>query len=528
MRATLRWSAASGAALLAAALCAAAAISRPASAGGAEAAPAEAPVGAVPVRAPDLVLEGVLTGADHQSYRSLPFDVPDDAARITIQFEYGGRQDRTTVDLGLLGPDGFRGQDGLRGWSGGNKTVLTVGAHDATPSYQSGPIRPGRWALLLGIPNIRPQARAPYTARIWFSRANAVYGELLPSDPPLRNGPDWYRGDLHMHDAHSDGSCDSQSGRRVPCPLFLTAQAAAARGLDFVAVTDHNTVTQANALRELQPYFDRLLLMPGREITTFSGHANLWGSVAPLDFRVDGARDWNALLRDASALDGVVSINHPVRPSGETCMGCGWTAGEDTDLSRVQAVEVVNGGDADTPYSGIPFWEALLNRGLRLTAVGGSDNHDPKLTRATPGGAPVGAPVTVVRAQALSVPDLLEGLRTGNVFIDVPGSRDRHLELTAVSAGQRAAMGGTLRVGAGTRVEFELRVANAAGGRVEIVGDGRPLNPDIDPDLSSGEQTLRFSVQADRGRHWVRANVRGPDGGLWLIGNPIYLESDPR
>jgi hypothetical protein len=482
---------------------------------------------AAAARAPDLVLQGVLTGADHKSYRTLPFEVPAGTARLTVQFEYA-RQGKTTVDLGLLGPDGFGGQDGLRGWSGGNKTVFTVGANDATPSYQSGPIRPGRWALLLGVPNIRPQARAPYTARIWFSRADAVYGEPLSSDPPPRTGAGWYRGDLHMHDAHSDGSCDSQSGRRVPCPLFLTVQAAAARGLDFVAVTDHNTVTQANGLRELQPYFDRLLLMPGREITTFSGHANLWGSVAPLDFRVTGARDWNALLRDASALGGVVSINHPVRPSGEVCMGCGWTAGDGTDLSRVQAVEVVNGGDADTAYSGIPFWETLLSRGLRLTAVGGSDNHDPTLARVTPGGAPVGTPVTVVWAQALSVPDLLAGLRGGNVFIDVQGSRDRGMELTAVSGGQRAAMGGALRVAGDARVDFELRVANTTGGRVELIMDGRPLAPGTDPDLNGNERTLRFSLRAERGRHWVRANVRGPDGKLWLVGNPIYLEGAPR
>ena len=480
---------------------------------------------AVTTRAPDLVLRGTLTGTDHQSYRSLPFEVPDGTSRITVQFEYGGREDKTTIDLGLLGPDGFRGQDGLRGWSGGNKSVFTVAASDATPSYQSGPIRPGRWALLLGIPNIRQRARAGYTARIWFGRDQTVYGEPLPSDPPLR-GSGWYRGDLHLHDAHSDGSCTSQSGKRVPCPLFLTVRAAAERGLDFVAITDHNTVTQANALRELQPYYDRLLLMPGREITTFRGHANLWGSVAPLDFRVTGPRDWNAVLRDAAALGGVVSINHPVRPSDETCMGCGWTAGEGTDLSRVQAVEAVNGADADTPYSGIPFWEALLNRGLRLTAVGGSDNHDAGLARATPGGAPVGTPTTVIHAQTLSVPGLLAGLRAGNVFVDVQGTRDRTLELSAARGGVRVPMGGTLAVAAGHRIDFEVAAVASVGGRVEVILDGQPHAIAEDLRITQPRQRLQFAWPADGRRHWLRVNVRGPDGRLWLLGNPIYLEPE--
>ena len=243
-------------------------------------------------------MRGEITGKDHQSYREVPFTVPAGTGRITVQFEYTGRDSKTTIDLGLLDPDGFRG------WSGGNKSVFTVSASDATPSYLPGAIRPGQWSLLLGIPNIRKDTRAEFIARIWLGREDEPYWQPTIANPPLQEKAAWYRGDLHMHDAHSDGSCKSSKGAKVPCPLFLTAQAATQRGLDFIAITDHNTTSQANAIRELQPYFDSLLLMPGREITTFSGHANLIGPVAPLDFRVGGDRDWNALLRDAAAAAG--------------------------------------------------------------------------------------------------------------------------------------------------------------------------------------------------------------------------------
>ena len=113
----------------------------------------------------------------------------------------------------------------------------------------------------------------------------------------------------------------------------------------------------AQAIRELQPYFDNLLLMAGREITTFRGHANLFGTVAPLDFREGSpdVPDWNTPIANAERTGGAISINHPVRPSGEQCMGCGWTPRGEVDYSHIQAVEVVNGLDADTPYSGIPF-----------------------------------------------------------------------------------------------------------------------------------------------------------------------------
>ncbi len=465
---------------------------------------------------PDLTLRGEITGQDHQTYREVPFAVPAGTTRITVQFDYTGRDRKTTLDLGLLDPDGFRG------WSGGNKSVFTVSASDATPSYLPGAIRPGEWALLLGIPNIRKDTRAEFTARIWLGREDDPYWQPAIANPPLLEEPGWYRGDLHLHDAHSDGSCKSRKGAKAPCPMFLTARAAAERGLDFIAITDHNTTSQANAIRELQPYFDDLLLMPGREITTFSGHANLIGTVAPLDFRVGGNRDWNALLRDAARLQGMVSINHPVRPSGEICMGCGWTA-PNADLSLLQAVEVVNGMDADTPYSGIPFWESLLTAGYRPTAIGGSDNHDASQTLPGLGGGPVGMPTTVVQAQALSMPAILAGLRAGHAFVDVQGSRDRTLGFSARSGVSQAQMGDVLLAPAAGMVEFDARAENVAGARMEVIQDGKVIHPQADLSINHPVQTVRFSWRSDGQRHWFRVNVRGADGKLLLVGNPIYL-----
>ncbi|HEY0503714.1 MAG TPA: CehA/McbA family metallohydrolase [Lysobacter sp.] len=477
--------------------------------------------GTAPARAPDVVLDGTFDGRDHQRYRTVPFDVPAGTERITVQFEYDGRDRKTTVDLGLLGPGAFASPQGFRGWSGGNKSLFTVSSTDATPSYLPGAIEPGRWSLLLGIPNIRKDVTSHYRARVWFGRADE------PLATPLRSGEGWYRGDLHLHDAHSDGSCRSQGGAKVPCPVFLTAQAAAERGLDFIAITDHNTSSHANAIRELQPYFDRLLLVPGREITTFSGHANLFGSVAPLDFRVAGERDWTAVLHDAQRLPAVVSINHPIRPSDERCMGCGWTPSPAADLRLLQAVEVVNGMDADTPYSGIGFWHAQLEAGHRLTAIGGSDNHDAALPSSGPGGGAIGQPTTVVHARELSMPAILDGLRTGDVFVDVQGSRDRAMSMRGVAGTRSATMGGELAVPAGDTARFEVHAGNVAGGRVVLWLDGREVALLADPAIASAAQTLAFDWTGDGRAHWLRADVRGADGRLWLVGNPIYVRPAP-
>ena len=476
---------------------------------------------------PDVVLHGELSGKDNQTYRTLPFDVPAGVTRITVQFDYSGREEKTTVDLGLLGPDGFRGQDGFRGWSGGTKKLFTVSATDATPSYLPGAIRPGHWQLLLGMPNIRKDSHSSYTANIWFGHANDPAWEPAVLNPPLRKEAGWYRGDLHMHTAHSDGGCKSQSGERVPCPLFFTVQAAAQRGLDFIAITDHNTVSHANAMRELQPYFDQLLLIPGREITTFTGHANLFGTTALVDFRVGSKEvpDWNALLKAIAPLHGVISINHAIRPSGEVCMGCGWTAQPPADMGLVQAVEAVNGSDIGTPISGLPFWESQLAKGYRLTAIGGSDNHEAFQNEARIGTNPTGVPATVVYAKELSMPAILDGIRAGHVFIDTEGSRDRLLELSGEANGAKAIMGDALRAPADASATFDVHVGHAKGAALSVLLDGKPFMPAIEARIDTDELHRNFSWRSDGKPHWLRVEVRDTTGKPLLIGNPIYLNS---
>lgn len=477
---------------------------------------------------PDVVLHGSLQGSDNHTYREVPFQVPTGVNRITVQFESTGRDEHTTIDLGLEDPDGFHGQQGLRGWTGGSKRLFTVGAVDATPSFAPGPIQPGRWALLLGIPNIRPALKADYTARIWFGHPGDPAWLPAVLNPPLRAGAGWYRGDLHMHGAHSDGSCQTQGGdARVPCPLVFTVEDAAKRGLDFIALSDHNTVSQANDIRELQPYFDHLLLIPAREVTTFQGHANLFGTTEPLDFRLGSKTvpNWNALLTEAAKLHGVFSINHPNRPNDETCMGCGWTPEQPVDMHLVQAIEAVNGMDASSPkYTGIPFWQDQLNKGFHLTGIGGSDNHNAKLPLPMPGGSmAIGLPTTVVHASELSMKAILDAIRAGHVFIDAQGSRDRSMDFAASVGDRSAEMGDSLASPAGSMVHVTMHATAVANGHVEIIVDGQAFQPKTDMLIHSAAQVLSFDWPSDGKRHWMRANVRGADGALWLVGNPVYF-----
>jgi hypothetical protein len=473
---------------------------------------------------PDLVLRGVVTDADAKTTKHVPFNVPEGVVRLGIELDYTGRDRGTVIDTGVFSPDGFRG------WSGSSKRAVVLSATDATPAYLPGPIRAGQWFLDLGVSAIRARERSEYTAKVYFWRHGDMPLASTFSPEPLRKGAGWFRGDFHMHDAHSDGFCTSQSGQRVPCPLYKTVQAAVTRRLDFIAITDHNTTSHFNVMHELQPFHDELLLIPGRELTTPPGHANVFGTTEFIDYRIAGEdkRSINDVLQDAAALHGVVAINHPSRITSESCRGCGWTA-QNTDFRAVTAIEVANGYDefAEHPRderagTGLDYWQRLLDQGLRLTAIGGSDTHDVDI-----GSLGIGVPTTVVYARELSERAILDGVRAGHVFVDVAGSRNRLLTAEARAGSNSAQMGDTLQASAGTVLQVSAHVVGCQSARILLLGQGssEPLAQAL---LATNDETNAFELRADGSRRWLRIEVRAPDGVPLLIGNPFYLNYSAR
>jgi predicted metal-dependent phosphoesterase TrpH len=460
----------------------------------------------------DLVLSGDVTGAQHQTYFGIPFEVPAGTHRISVDFQYTGKEERATLDLGIADPERFRGQ------SGGNKSHFTISETDATPSYLPGAILAGKWQLLIAVPNMRSKTIAHYHAEIRF---NDRAEDASFTAHPLETSKRWYRGDLHMHTAHSDGSCPSQSGRMVPCPLFLTVQTAASRGLDFIAITDHNTGSQNNDMRELQPYFDRVLLIPGREMTTFHGHFNVFGVTQFIDYRVTpGGLDLNAVLRDAASKGGIASVNHAESPGGESCMGCRWEPPADENMNLFTAAEVVNGGRT----SHAKFWDAQLRDGHRLAAIGGSDSHNATSPPGPHGSiGAIGWPTTVIEADELSVPAILNGIRAGRTFIDLTASHDKQLDFEAKSDDAHARMGETLHITAAGPIEVQIHTVACAGSVVHLLLDGAETNAVPSTPIDKADFDRTATVSAGAGRHWLRIEVRDVDGTVQLISSPLYV-----
>ena len=167
-----------------------------------------------------------------------------------------------------------------------------------------------------------------------------------------------------------------------------------------------------------------------------------------------------------------------------------------------------------------------MNEGFRPTAIGGSDNHKPDASATKP--SAVGAPTTVVFAQNLSERAILDAIRAGRVFIDVEGTTDRLLDLTAVAGDQTAGMGETIVAADGDLIRFHASLRNLPAGRIEVIEDGQILAEAAAVAPGARDATLDFPWTSNGARHWLRLNARDVEGRLVLIGNPIYVNFPER
>jgi hypothetical protein len=162
-----------------------------------------------------------------------------------------------------------------------------------------------------------------------------------------------------------------------------------------------------------------------------------------------------------------------------------------------------------------------LNKGFRLTGLGGSDNHDADLPPDTR--SAVGKPTTVVYSPALSEPLILDAIRAGHVFIDVVGTKDRVIEFEAKTDTNTAQMGDSINASPGQQVHFTVKMIALQGAYPEIIQDGHTTTLVDKSACSKLDETREFDYESDGKRHWFRVNARSIDGSLLIVGNPIYL-----
>ncbi|MGB5283833.1 MAG: CehA/McbA family metallohydrolase [Polyangiales bacterium] len=439
-------------------------------------------------------LEGLVPEGP-ETHFFIPFDVPEGIVEIEVVHE--DTPAVNTLDWGLDDPNGFRGWGG--GKSGlGNPAI--VGLEAASPSYVPGPIPAGSWEVVVGKANI---VETPARSEVCIQLRTEATLDPQPRSPyqdpgALDDEARWYAGDFHVHTLQSDGT-----------PTMREAlEFADGIGLDFIMLSEHNTNSGLTLYGSLQPDFPTLLMIPGLEWTTYSGHAHAIGAVDWVDqkFGVRGVTVEGA-IEAIQAQGGLFSIDHPTVPGEDFCIGCPWEI--EVDPTSVDGVEVQGG-----IWNAIDFWEQMCAEGSHATAVGGSDDHEGGLGSGVLY-SPIGMPTTMVFAEELSVDAVLEGVRAGRTVIKVNSIDDPMLE-TELS-GER--VGNTVFADTAT---LSVVVTGGTGQTLEVIKNGAPLES-----LSIGSDpfTHEMSVEApsegeDRYRHQV---ISGADPVT--IGSYVWLRA---
>ncbi|MFC4782929.1 CehA/McbA family metallohydrolase [Nocardioides sp. MAHUQ-72] len=452
-----------------------------------------------------LVFKGRFTDPDGPDWHYVPFRVPEGVRALEVHYDYtptpAGPTTFNVVDIGIFDASGHGLGDaaGFRGWSGGARRSFRINRHRATPGYLAGPITPGRWAIALGPYQI------DFGGTPWKVEVTLHFGKrrprFVPHPPPTSvagTGAGWYRGDLHVHTVHSDGS-------QTPAEALADARAA---GLDFIGSSEHNT-SSAHA-RWGKVVDDDFLVICGEEVTTRAGHWIAAGLPAGtwVDWRYrpeDGELPrFTQQVRDAG---GIAIAAHPEQLG----TGIGWQFGD--DFGPMDAVEVWNG-----PWSGLnayanekalSAWHGLLTDGVFKPAVGNSDSHNH--------GQRIGLAQTVVRADSLSVDALLDGYRGGHAWI--AESSDIDLDLTATLGEVTGGCGDHVPSSEGDTVGVRLHVTGLDDGCVAtLLGPGTTVHATAP--ATGGEVLLDASVPG--GTSFVRAEVRrGP--AMVAMTNPVFL-----
>jgi predicted metal-dependent phosphoesterase TrpH len=216
-------------------------------------------------------------------------------------------------------------------------------------------------------------------------------------------GGGWFRGNVHCHTTESDG----RLAPRAAAEWFAGA------GYDFLALTDHNRVTDPAVAA-----VDGLCLLRAAEVTATGGELgaqyHLIALGLPEGFVLPApstpAAESARRLREAGA---AVFIAHPH-----------WSGLTVADLRAVDAtgVEVFNGGTVLDSQKGeaTAYWDEGLARGSRWWGIAVDDTHWHSVDR--------GLGWVVVRAAEPTPPALLRAIARGHFYASA-GPEIRHVAL---------------------------------------------------------------------------------------------------
>ena len=183
--------------------------------------------------------------------------------------------------------------------------------------------------------------------------------------------------DFHVHTCYSRDSSTT---------LKQVVSFAKKRGLDGVAITDHNTVEGALKLKTRD-----ILVVPGIEVSTLQGHLLGINVTTPVPAKL-GMEETIHIIHEAG---GIAVAPHP---------SAFYKSPPNRQVSSYDAIEVMNA--SSMPFSVLTYFSKRFAEGLGLPQTGGSDSHY----------APeIGSAYTVVEADS-GIDEIIDAVKRGATF----------------------------------------------------------------------------------------------------------------
>ena len=376
--------------------------------------------------------------------------------------------------------------------------------------------------------------------------ALASTGPVLADSADHHGGPRppkgfWVAGDLHVHTIYGHDTCidpttawdpsstDRAARRSCPAPYtvgFAPAQRlqeAQQRGLNFVALTDHNNVVNqtdpdALAFQAANPSF---VWLPGYE-NSQPGHVQMLGArscygnsgaIPGATIECDQAVTDQSAAGETSLADGlraaggVFQINHPSDHNWQTRFGYSVVPDNVEVWNEPWFYQSPAPASNDDDFA-MQWYDGFLQRGYHVGITGGSDSH--WVTTDSVQG--IGDPTTWVFVRSLTVQGILDGLRAHRTFVSAlpPLEHGPQLYLEADHNGDGAyeAIAGS---DTSPRSSFRIRTVNAVpGSTLRIVTDKGSV--DVPLGAASTYDFRLGSGGIPAGSKFVRAQLLGPDG----------------